>query len=41
MMMDDDDDDDCTYPIQGSGVCITQPQYKVLPLCPVLGVDWS
>ena len=26
---DDDDDDDYTFPIQGSGVCIDQRQYKV------------
>ena len=35
---DDDDDDDYTFLIQGSGVCIDQHQYKVPPLCPVLGV---
>ena len=38
VLYDDDDDDDYTFPIQGSGVCIDQRQYKVPPLCPVLGV---
>jgi hypothetical protein len=39
--LDDDDDDDYAYPIQRSGVCIDQTQYKVPPLCNVRMVNFN